>query len=64
MTTRRKEKKKEEKGFTIVVLRLFINAKGIAKVAVGLAKGKKQHDKRATIKERDITRRLEKEGKW
>jgi len=44
----------ENKGFTIVPLRLFINEKGLAKIEIALAKGKKLYDKRATIKDRDI----------
>lgn len=43
-------------GFTIVPVRLFINDKGLAKVVVALAKGKKQYDKRQSIKEKDDKR--------
>lgn len=43
-------------GMTAVPLSIYFNARGIAKVELGLAKGKKQHDKRATIKERDWNR--------
>lgn len=46
-------------GLTIVPLKLFINAKGLAKVEIGVARGKKQYDKRQDIKERDIKRELE-----
>jgi len=45
----------ERKGYALVPLALFWS-KGRAKVDIGLAKGKKQHDKRATIKERDWKR--------
>ena len=45
----------ERKGYTLVALELYWS-KGRAKLAVGLAKGKKQHDKRATEKERDWDR--------
>ncbi len=45
----------ERKGYTLLALSLFWK-KGKAKVDIGLAKGKKQHDKRATIKERDWKR--------
>lgn len=41
------------KGYTLVPLSIYINAKNLIKVEVGLAKGKKQHDKRASEKERD-----------
>ena len=40
-------------GYTIVPIRIYFNATGLAKIEIGLAKGKKQHDKRETIKERD-----------
>lgn len=46
-------------GLTMVPLRLFINGKGLAKVELGLAKGKKQYDKRESIKERDLKRQLD-----
>jgi len=49
----------ENKGFTIVPLRLFINEKGLAKIEIALARGKKLYDKRATIKDRDIKRDLD-----
>ena len=45
----------DRKGYTLVPLRLFWSH-GFAKVAIGLARGKKQHDKRATEKERDWNR--------
>lgn len=48
----------KEKGVTIVPLKLFINAKGLAKIEIALAKGKKLYDKRASIKEREIKRNL------
>ena len=40
-------------GYTIVPLRLFFNGRGIAKLEIGLAKGKQAHDKRESIKKRD-----------
>ncbi|SDQ69805.1 SsrA-binding protein SmpB [Flagellimonas zhangzhouensis] len=45
-------------GLTIVPLNLFINDRGLAKVNIGLAKGKKLYDKRETIKDRDNKRNL------
>lgn len=45
----------ERRGYTVVPLKLFWQ-RGKAKLAIGLAKGKKQHDKRATEKERDWNR--------
>ncbi|SFC50844.1 SsrA-binding protein [Flagellimonas taeanensis] len=46
-------------GFTIIPLNLFINDRGLAKVNIGLAKGKKLYDKRETIKDRDSKRSLD-----
>lgn len=51
--------KSEEKGLTIVPTRLFINDRGYAKLEIALARGKKTHDKRESIKERDIKRELQ-----
>jgi len=53
------QKNVENKGFTIVPLRLFINEKGVAKIEIALAKGKKLYDKRATIKDRDVKRDID-----
>lgn len=52
------EHKSEEKGLTIIPVRLFINDRGYAKLEVALARGKKTHDKRDSIKERDVKREL------
>jgi SsrA-binding protein len=46
----------QREGMTLVPLRLYFNARGIAKVQLGLAKGKKLHDKRETEKKRDWER--------
>ena len=43
-------------GFTLIPVRLFINEKGLAKVVVALAMGKKQYDKRQSLKEKDDKR--------
>lgn len=48
----------KEKGYTIVPLRLFFNEKNLVKLEIGLGKGKKLHDKRETIKQRDTEREL------
>jgi len=47
-----------ETGFTIVPVRIFINGKGLAKMVIGIGRGKKEYDKRQTIKERDDKRAL------
>jgi len=43
----------QNKGLTIIPLRLFTNEKGLAKLDIALAKGKKNYDKRETIKDRE-----------
>ena len=56
-------KKLKDVGLTIVPLRLFINDKGWAKIEIAIAKGKKLHDKRNTIKDRDIQRDIDRASK-
>jgi SsrA-binding protein len=56
---RKWEGKIKEKGLTIVPLRLFINDKGIAKLEIGLAKGKKHYDKREDLKSKDAKREID-----
>ncbi|MEM9223770.1 MAG: SsrA-binding protein SmpB [Pseudomonadota bacterium] len=46
----------QQEGLTIVPLRFYFNARGVAKVLIGLAKGKKVHDKREATKQRDWQR--------
>jgi SsrA-binding protein len=46
----------QREGYTIVPTKIYFNAKGLAKLEIALAKGKKEHDKRETIKERDWNR--------
>ena len=52
------EAKIKEKGYTIVPLRLFFNEQNLAKLEIGLGKGKKLHDKRESIKQRDTQREI------
>lgn len=52
------EKANQASGYTIVPLRLFISDKGYAKLVIGVARGKKEYDKRQAIKERDDKREL------
>jgi len=54
------KKRMEEKGLTLIPTKLFINGRGLAKLEVALAKGKKIHDKRDSIKEKDMKRELSK----
>jgi SsrA-binding protein len=56
---RKIEGKVDEKGLTLVPTRLFLNERGLAKLEIALAKGKKLHDKRDSIKERDAKRELD-----
>ncbi len=56
---RRLEKDGKEAGFTIVPLRMFINERGLAKVVIGLGRGKKEYDKRQSIKEREDKRSIQ-----
>lgn len=51
--------KMTEKGYTIVPLRIFFNEKNLAKIEIGLGKGKKVHDKRDTIRKRDTEREIQ-----
>lgn len=51
----------KDQGLTIIPIRIFSSARGLAKIEVALAKGKKLYDKRETIKERDIKRESDKE---
>lgn len=50
------EKAAQSPGFTIVPLRLFISSRGFAKIVIGIGRGKKEYDKRQSIKERDDKR--------
>jgi SsrA-binding protein len=51
--------KTQQKGLTLVPLRIYFSGRGRAKVELGLAKGKKQHDRRASIKAREAGREVE-----
>ncbi|MBR2368300.1 MAG: SsrA-binding protein SmpB [Alistipes sp.] len=50
----------QDKGLTVVGLRLFINDRGLAKIAIGLARGRKTYDKREYIKQNDAKREMDK----
>jgi SsrA-binding protein len=52
------EGKVTDKGYAIVPLRIFFSENGFAKIEIGLGKGKKLHDKRETIKDRDVQREM------
>lgn len=48
-----------ERGYTLIPISLFINERGLAKVEIALAQGKKLHDKRKDIKEKDMKRDMD-----
>lgn len=54
----RLEKNGKESGFSIIPFRLFINDRGLAKLVIGLGRGKKEYDKRQSIKEREDKRSM------
>ncbi len=54
------ERASQDKGLTIVGLRLFLNERGLAKIVVGLACGRKTYDKREYLKENDAKREMDK----
>lgn len=58
------QKKTKEGGITIVPLKLFINDRGIAKLEISLAKGKKTYDKRETLKQKDDAREMDRARKF
>lgn len=53
------QRKTRESGLTIAALRIFLSASGYAKLEIGLARGKKEYDKRETIKRKDAQRQLD-----
>ena len=55
--------KLQDKGLTVIPLRLFVNDKGYAKLEIALAKGKKLFDKRESLKEKDAKRQIDRSMK-
>ena len=60
----RLEKKTKESGFTIIPVKLFINDRGLAKLEIALARGKKMYDKRETLKTKDANRDMDRMMKF
>ncbi len=56
---RKLAEKAQEKGFTLVPLRIYFNSRGLVKVMVGVCRGKKLYDKRASQREADVKRDLD-----
>jgi SsrA-binding protein len=55
---RKIEAKLKEKGYTLIPLRIFMNDKNLVKIEIGLGKGKKLHDKRESIRQKDVEREM------
>ena len=55
---RKIESKLKEKGYTLVPLRIYMNEKALVKIDIGLARGKKLHDKRETLRKKDAEREM------
>lgn len=53
------EAKLKEKGYTLIPLKIFFNSKGLAKIEIGLARGKKLFDKRETLKKKEAAREIQ-----
>lgn len=53
------EKKTKESGFTIIPTKLFVNDRGLAKLEIALARGKKTYDKRESLKAKDAKRDID-----
>ena len=60
---RRIKTKLEQRGFTLVPLQIYFNDRGLAKIELALARGKKQYDKRKTIAERQQKRDIDRDMK-
>ncbi len=56
--------KTKERGFTLIPLKIYFNKKGIAKVELGLCKGKKLYDKREELRRRELKREEARLRKW
>lgn len=56
--------KTEERGYTLIPIKIYFNKKGIAKVQIGLAKGKRKYDKRHALKEKELKKDMDDAKKW
>jgi SsrA-binding protein len=61
---RKIERKIKETGLTIIPLKVFINERGLAKTEIAIAKGKKEYDKRQTLKSKDAEREMDRMRKF
>ena len=56
---RKIERKVKETGLTIIVIKVFINERGLAKAEIAISRGKKEYDKRETLKRKDASREMD-----
>jgi SsrA-binding protein len=56
---RKMSRKVKETGLTIIVIRVFINERGLAKAEIAISRGKKEYDKRETLKQKDASREMD-----
>ena len=56
---RKLEARMKDRGYSIIPLKIFFNEKGLAKMEIGLAKGKKNYDKRETLKKKDAAKEMQ-----
>jgi SsrA-binding protein len=56
---RKIERKIKESGLTIIVIKVFINERGLAKAEIAISRGKKEYDKRETLKRKDAAREMD-----
>jgi SsrA-binding protein len=57
------ERKVKETGLTIIVIKVFVNERGLAKAEIAISKGKKEYDKRETLKRKDASREMDRSRK-
>ena len=60
---RKIERKIKESGLTIIVIKVFINERGLAKAEIAISRGKKEYDKRETLKRKDASREMDRSRK-
>jgi SsrA-binding protein len=61
---RKLDRKITEKGYTLIPLKIYFNDRGLAKLEIALAQGKKTYDKRQSIKEKDLKREMQRMEKY
>jgi SsrA-binding protein len=56
---RKIDRKIKESGLTIIVIKVFISSRGLAKAEIAISRGKKEYDKRETLKRKDASREMD-----